>query len=125
MRPYGFSLHIDLHGCNHHLFTRDKIDAFFKIICDMLGAEKEDVHFWDDVGLPEEEKQTDPRLVGTSAIQFILTSGITVHTLDLRKEVYIDIFSCDEFDPMAIGDWCAQYWCADKMKRTFIDRGIE
>ena len=58
-----------------------------------------DLHFWDDLDTPEEEKQTELHTVGTSAVQFILTSNVTIHTLDLLKRVYINIFSCKDFDP--------------------------
>jgi S-adenosylmethionine/arginine decarboxylase-like enzyme len=60
--------------------------------------ERCDLHFWDDVGVTEDERQTDPKTKGTSAVQFILTSTIVIHTLDLMKTVYVNIFSCKEFD---------------------------
>ena len=75
-----------------------------------MGVEVCDRHFWDDVGVSEEEKQTDPRLVGTSAIQFILTSNVTLHTLDLMKTAYLNLFSCDDFDSNAIATFCANYF---------------
>ncbi len=57
-----------------------------------------DLHFWDDVGVPKEQKQTKLETKGTSAIQFILTSNITIHCLDLLGRVYVNIFSCKEFN---------------------------
>ena len=49
--------------------------------------------------MPPEEQQTEVHLKGTSAVQFILTSNIIIHTLDLLGNVYINIFSCKDFDP--------------------------
>ena len=60
--------------------------------------ERYDLHFWDDVGVAEDERQTNPKTKGTSAVQFILTSTIVIHTLDLMKTVYVNVFSCKEFD---------------------------
>ena len=60
--------------------------------------EKCQVHYWDDVGVPPEERQTSPLTKGTSAVCFILTSAIVVHTLDDLGAVYVNIFSCKEFD---------------------------
>ena len=60
--------------------------------------ERCELYFWDDLLTPEDEKQTSPHTMGTSAIQFILTSNITVHTLDKLKKVFINIFSCKDFD---------------------------
>ena len=60
--------------------------------------QRADLHWWDDLDLPEEERETEPHLKGTSAIQFITTSNITIHTLDILKNVYLNIFSCKNFD---------------------------
>lgn len=57
-----------------------------------------ELHFWDDIGVPEDERQTSPHTQGTSAVQFILTSNITIHTLDQLGAVYLNIFSCKPFD---------------------------
>ncbi len=59
---------------------------------------REDIHWWDYKGQPEEYKIAPAHLKGTSVIQFITTSNITIHTLDEMKRVYINIFSCKEFD---------------------------
>ena len=54
--------------------------------------------WWDDHGVSREEQQTEPHLKGTTAIQFIMTSNIVIHTLDILKAVYLNVFSCKEFD---------------------------
>ena len=54
--------------------------------------------WWDDHGIEPELQQTDPHTKGTTAVQFILTSNITIHTLDILKNVYINVFSCKDFD---------------------------
>jgi len=102
MKAYGKELIIDLHECDPETMNRDIITKYFKSLCKKIKVEPCDLHFWDDVGVPEAERQTDPRLVGTSAIQFILTSNITIHTLPLMKRVYLNIFSCDEFNEETI-----------------------
>lgn len=81
-----------------------------------------DLHFWDDIGVSEEEQQTDPKTKGTSAVQFILTSSIVIHTLDLMKAVYINIFSCEKFDSDAatrftVSWFKAQTWSANLVIR--------
>ena len=99
--PYGFECIIDLHRCDASRFNRSSTDQFFTELCDLIDMEKCVVHFWDDVGVPLEEQQTLPHTKGTSAVCFILTSSIVVHTLDMLGSVYVNIFSCKEFDPVA------------------------
>ena len=97
---YGTELILDLHDCNVEKFHRKDIDDYFPRLCRKIGMEKCEVHFWDDVGVPIEERQTSPLTKGTSAVCFILTSTIVVHTLDELGAVYVNIFSCEEFDPV-------------------------
>ena len=72
--------------------------------------ERCDLHFWDDVGVSEDEQQTDPKTKGTSAVQFILTSTIVIHTLDLMNTVYVNIFSCKQFDPDVAAKFTAEWF---------------
>jgi S-adenosylmethionine/arginine decarboxylase-like enzyme len=78
--------------------------------------------FWDDVGVPEDQKQTLPHTTGTSAVQFILTSNITIHTLDKLKNVYINIFSCKDFDNYAALRFSSKYFEGKIAHSVFITR---
>jgi S-adenosylmethionine/arginine decarboxylase-like enzyme len=99
MDNYGKELILDLHYCDPTTFNRESIKDFFEQLCKEIDMEKCELFFWDDEGLPPEECQTEPHLKGTSAVQFIMTSNITIHTLDIMKRVYLNIFSCKDFDP--------------------------
>ncbi len=97
--PYGSELILDLHDCDPATFNRESIEQYMIALCDEIDMEREDLHFWDDVGVPLAERQTGPHTTGTSAVQFILTSTVVIHTLDLLRRVYVNIFSCKDFDP--------------------------
>jgi S-adenosylmethionine/arginine decarboxylase-like enzyme len=98
MKSYGKELILDLHNCNLKTFNRESLRKYFVGLCDLIDMKRCEMHFWDDINTPEDEKQISPHTVGTSAIQFILTSNITIHTLDLLQKVFINIFSCKDFD---------------------------
>jgi len=95
---YGQELILDLRNCNPKTFTRKIIRQYFVAICKKIDMERVQLQWWDDLHTPEGEKETEPHLVGTSAIQFIKTSNITIHTLDKLSAVFINIFSCKSFD---------------------------
>ena len=113
-RHYGTELILDLHNCDPKQFTRENITKFFIECCDSIKMERCDLHFWDDFYTPKEEKETEPHLKGTSAIQFIKTSNITIHTLDIVKTVYLNIFSCKEFDINRVIK-LTEYWFKGKI----------
>lgn len=108
--PYGMELLLDLHKCNCEQFTRLSIEKYFEDLCELIDMERCDLHFWDDVGVAKEEQQTDPKTKGTSAVQFILTSTVVIHTLDLMGAAYINIFSCKDFDAKEAAEFTAQWF---------------
>ena len=122
MDKYGVELILDLHGCDSSTFTRESITGYFVRLCDLIDMKREDLHFWDDIGLPEEEKQTSPHTQGTSAVQFILTSSIVIHTLDQLSAVYVNMFSCQEFDPKLAERFTAEWFGASDCTARFIER---
>ena len=119
---YGKEMILDLHECNVDRFNRKDITAFFAELCDRIEMEAADLHFWDDVDTLPGEKQTEPHLVGTSAIQFILTSNITIHTLDLLGRVYLNIFSCKDFDTTTVHSFCVEFFGGRVVGRHVVDR---
>ena len=122
LQPYGFELILDLHDCDPAKFTRAHLDDYFTKLCGLIDMERCEVHFWDDVGVPEDERQTSPQTKGTSAVCFILTSTIVVHTLDLLEAVYVNIFSCKAFDPAVAAEFTENWFQAGSCKSTFIPR---
>ena len=121
-KPYGFELILDLHECNVSTFNRTSLRRFFEKLCDEIKMQRCELHFWDDVDVSPEEQQTSPHTKGTSAVQFILTSTIVVHTLDLLKAVYINIFSCKEFDKDKAEKLTKEWFGAKECKAHFIER---
>lgn len=123
MKNYGKELILDLHKVkNVHLFNRKDLKKFFVELCDFIDMKRCDLHFWDYKGYKEEYKNAPIHLQGTSAIQFISTSNITVHTLDKMKRVYINIFSCKKFDSTQASQFCAKYFNATIITQFTIDR---
>ena len=122
MEKYGVELILDLHGCDNSTFTRESISEYFETLCKLIDMKREALHFWDDVGVPEEDKQTSPHTQGTSAIQFILTSSIVIHALDQLDAIYINMFSCKEFDPKLAERFTIKWFSAENCSARLIER---
>ena len=122
MTVYGQEVLLDLHECDPKTFTRAEIQRYFEELCDLIDMERCNLYFWDDVGVPEEEQQTDPKTKGTSAVQFILTSTIVIHALDLMKAVYVNIFSCKEFDTDVAAQFTAKWFSSRDWTRHVVTR---
>jgi len=121
---YGMEAVIDLKGCNVEKFTRESIAKWLEILCDeKIDMVRDKLVFWDDEGVPEEEKMTEPHTSGISGVQFILTSSIVFHTLDLTGEIYVNIFSCKDFDGQVAIDFTKEYFEGEIRDQHVIDRG--
>jgi S-adenosylmethionine/arginine decarboxylase-like enzyme len=119
---YGTELVLDLHGCDVTTFNRMSLDTFFEELCEEIDMVQCERFWWDDVGVPEAEKQTSPHTTGTSAVQFILTSSIVVHTLDLLGNAYVNIFSCKDFDHDIAARFAAAHFKGMVAQRVSLNR---
>jgi S-adenosylmethionine/arginine decarboxylase-like enzyme len=114
---------MDLYGCDPNTFNRESITKYLEELCDLIEMERADLHFWDYKDYPEEKAKAPVHLVGTSAIQFITTSDIVIHTLDLVEECYINLFTCKKFyGPRAI-EFTKNWFAAKEIETTEIVRG--
>lgn len=121
MKNYGKELVLDLHDCNPERFTKRCIKSFFMDLCRRIDMEQEDLHFWgyDD---PKEKAKAPAHLKGISAVQFITTSTIIIHTLDDLKSVYINIFSCKDFSSRVVKDLCEEWFEGRIVNATALTR---
>jgi len=122
MASYGKELILDIHNCDPSIFTRKAIRSYFKQLCELIDMERCKLCWWDDHGLPPEKQQTEPHLKGTTAIQFIKTSNITIHSLDILKVVFLNIFSCKDFDEKVVKEFSEKYFHGKIVSHTIIKR---
>lgn len=114
--PWGWHLVLNLYDCNRdRIQSAEVIRAFVINLCDLIEmrrfGEPTIVNFGDD-----------PRVTGYSLIQLIETSNICAHFADQSCAAYIDIFSCQEFDPEVAVSFCIAAFQAGKASGTFISR---
>lgn len=110
---------LDLNECDTSKFTRRHLDDFFTGICRLIDMNRHgEPMYWFD----NSEK---PHLHGASAVQFIKTSNITLHALDKLQAVFINIFSCKEFDADAARDYCIRYFSAKRYHCEILVRGAD
>lgn len=119
---YGKELILDIHDADTARFNRKDIDVYFKKLCCLINMKKCERFWWDDIGVPDEYKQTSPHTQGTSAVQFILTSSIVVHTLDQLGKVFINIFSCTDFDVSKATDFTTDWFRGSVVNKYVIRR---
>ena len=121
MKSYGKELIIDIHDVELES-TRGDLERFFTELCDLIDMVREDLHFWDYDGEEEAYKNAPAHLKGISAIQFIRTSSIVIHTLDDLHKVFINIFSCKDFEVEKAISFCKDFFIGNVVNFTVVER---
>lgn len=121
---YGPELILDLYGCDVSKFNRRSIKEWLKQLCELIDMTRADLHWWDYKGVPQEDIPYDqPHLVGTSAVQFITTSDIVIHTLDMVGECYINIFTCKDLNVAKALEFTKEWFGAKDEDHQLVVRG--
>ena len=114
-REIKFKVYHEIYGMSESFYLGMKLVTFndcstYHELCNLIDMEREDLHFWDELGIAQCDKNTEEHLIGTSAVQFITTSNIVIHTLDVMKRVYLNIFSCKDFNSTIARKFCKDYF---------------
>ena len=131
--PYGYELILDLHGCDLSRFKRRFfgfkfipmrrfLRAYCKRLCNAIHMETCKLTFWDDRYTLPWHRETNPKTKGTSAVQFIITSNITIHYLSKLNAAYINIFSCKPFKPKIATEITKCWFNTEECTVRFIER---
>ena len=113
---WGLAASIDLHNCDRELI-RDarKIKEFTRKLCDFIKMKPYGECVVVNFG-------KDPRVTGFSMTQFIETSLISAHFANQTNNVYLDIFSCQYFDPQAAAEFAKEFFQAQDYNLHYIFR---
>jgi S-adenosylmethionine/arginine decarboxylase-like enzyme len=116
---YGKELIMDMHGCDVSKFTEANIRKYLKELCVLIDMKRYgDPVFWHDYS-------ETPHLKGVSVMQFISTSDIVIHALDLLQTVLINIFSCKDFDIKLATDFSKKFFGATQVDFKMIERRVK
>lgn len=119
---YGKELILDLHDCDVSRFNRADLGFYLDWICHKIGMKQEDLHFWDYEDDPKEKEKAPSHLKGTSCVQFIRTSNITIHTLDDLKSLYLNLFSCKDFNSDKVAEYTKDYFKGEIVNQKEVIR---
>lgn len=89
---WGYHLIVDARGCDES--TINSLETVKAFLSQMVN----ELHMI-PVGEPIARSFNDGNGRGVSAIQLITTSHFSCHTDDSSMAAYIDIFSCEKYDP--------------------------
>ena len=114
MKTWGKHLVIDAGVCNAEIKNSDAIYRFVKqlvIDIDMVAyGEPQIVHFGSG------------NKAGYTLVQLIETSNIVAHFNEEDMEIYLDVFSCKDFNPQVVIKLVEDYFGAQTIVTQVIER---
>ncbi|MBU4070385.1 MAG: S-adenosylmethionine decarboxylase [Nanoarchaeota archaeon] len=111
---WGQSLHMNLNGCDNQTFEKENLKKFCKLLCKEIKMKP--------YGKAMVERFGSGKLKGNSALQFIHTSSISIHTDEFFDRVFIDIFSCKKFDEIKAKTFSKKFFLAKKVNSKLLNR---
>jgi S-adenosylmethionine/arginine decarboxylase-like enzyme len=112
---WGYHFHLDASGCDPKAIKTRKVIKNF--ITELVPAI--DMIPYKD---PKIVKFGTDDKAGYTLVQLIETSNICAHFVDETNAVYLDVFSCKEYDPQIVEDLVVKYFGAQKFNKFFMHR---
>ena len=114
---FGWELVLDLYGCNIETISDEKaIKTFARELCRVIDMKPYGEPLTPYFGENQEHTK------GYSLLQFIETSSITGHFSEGTGAVYLNIFSCKEYDIETAESFSRNYFGAETVRSRFIVR---
>jgi len=116
LKPWGWSLSVDLKSCNSDLIRdAEAIKNFVVELCNLIEMKRYGECHVINFG-------EDPDVAGFSMFQLIETSNISAHFVNKTNAIYLDVFSCKEYDPQMVAQFAEIYFEAQSYQTNFIER---
>ncbi len=114
---FGWELLLDLYECDaDKISSREWITRFAVEVCDCLKMRRFGEPFVEHFG--HEKLET----AGYSLVQLIETSSVVAHFSEYKKAAYLDVFSCQPFDPEAVAKFASEFFGAQRICTRLIER---
>jgi S-adenosylmethionine decarboxylase len=120
--PFGFSLLLDLYDCNPKKPMTDLGQAydFLDTLPGKINMEKQAPPF---IFRSDEKKY--PELAGFSGWVPLIESGIQFHSIDPKKFITVDVYSCKEFSTDTVIKEIKKVYNPKDIDDQFLYRGID
>jgi S-adenosylmethionine/arginine decarboxylase-like enzyme len=111
---WGYHLILDMGECNESINNVDIVRKFITELVEKLKMYA--------LGAPVVIYVDTPEGKGVSAVQIITTSTITFHGDDSGKQVFLDVFSCKQYEPSTVIEHVKKYFAPKVLRNRLLYR---
>ena len=117
MAYWGHHLILDCGKCDStRMSDYDNVDAWIRDLVVAIDMQP--------IGSPRIEYTAGDLVdkAGFTVVQVIVTSSITAHFVDAYGQIYLDVFSCKEFDPKVVESSISHHFGCTTFRKYFLTR---
>lgn len=117
MDYWGYHLILDCGKCNSdQMKDFDNVNTWIRHLVKDIDMQP--------IGEPRIEYTAGeyPDKAGFTVVQVIVTSSIVAHFVDALGQIYLDVFSCKEFDPSIVEASVQKHFGTGSVRKYFLTR---
>jgi len=114
---FGYELIMDLYHCDVEVMkSKEKLTEYIVELCKLIDMKRYGEPTIEYFGTAKAET------AGYSIVQLIETSSITGHFSDAWERIYLNIFTCKDFDHLAAVTFTKEFFKCGKSKYKLLVR---
>ena len=124
-KPFGYSYYLDMYNCR--IGAADDLELHYRFlerVVDRIGMTRMSqpivIH-----GPTQNGKELYPDKLGVSGWVPLIESGIQIHSIEPKRFITLDVYSCKEFDPNIIKHFAHECFGFAECEERFFERGTE
>ena len=121
--PFGYSYYLDMYNCR--VGAADDLELHYRFlerVVDKIGMTRMSqpvvMH-----GPIKNGSEMYPDKAGVSGWVPLIESGIQIHSMEPKRFITLDVYSCNRFDKTIILDYARECFGFDKVEEHYFVRG--
>lgn len=123
-KPFGYSYYLDMYDCR--IGAADDLELHYRFlerVVDRIGMTRMSqpivIH-----GPTNHGKELYPDKTGVSGWVPLIESGIQIHSIEPKRFITLDVYSCNKFEPSVIREYAWECFGFGGVEEHFFVRGM-
>lgn len=125
MTPFGRSYLLDMYDCREGAADDLELNyRFLERLVDLIGMTKQGPpHVYH--GPTAKGVELFPEKAGVSAWIALIESGIQIHTIEPKRFISLDVYTCGQIDTDVVKRFALETFGYSRFEEHLIDRGVD
>jgi len=124
-KPFGYSYLLDMYQCRPGAADDLELNyRFLEALVDLIGMTKQGPpHVYH--GPTKNGVELFPEKAGVSAWIALIESGIQIHTIEPKRFISLDVYTCGSFEADKVVVFARETFGFENYEERFLERGLK